>query len=215
MISIDGPAASGKTSVSRDLAARLGWSWVSTGAFYRGLAYVAKEQGVDVSNSQKLIDVIKSGDWSVIPKKDKTIVEWNGIDITEKLFNEDVGKYASIVGQIPEVRSELLPLQRKCAEIYPNLVAEGRDCGSVVFPEAILKVYLTASSDSRAKRRAQEQNADINEIKKRQKVRDLKDSTRKSSPLQVAEGARVLDTSELSLDDVVAKIEGWYSELHS
>ncbi len=212
VITIDGPAASGKSSVSRELAKRLGWQWVSTGAFYRGLAFVAMQLGIPLDDVQALSKLAHSDQWEVRLTEDQTLVFFKGQDVTEMISREDVGSYASKVSHYPEVRKALLEAQRKCSEGPQGLVAEGRDCGTVVFPVAEAKVYLTANSDDRAARRAAEHGTSAEIIKKAQEVRDLQDSTRTAAPLQVPADAYVVDTSSLSLNEVVDQVQAFVAE---
>lgn len=208
VITIDGPAASGKTSVSRELAKKLGWNWVSTGAFYRGLAFVAKKKQLDLKNPKALAEACLDSDWFVKLTTDHTLVYYMGEDVTSEIFKEEVGSIASQISQYSEVRSALLKAQRDMADIDGlGLIAEGRDCGTVVFPNADFKVYLTARSEDRAMRRAMEQGADVEKTLTQQKKRDEQDSTRKSAPLQIPEGAIVVDTSTMDLSGVVSHIE--------
>jgi cytidylate kinase len=211
VITIDGPVASGKTSVSRDLAKELGWSWVSTGAFYRGLSYVANQENMDLTDQHGLAKLASSNIWSVQMQPDETKVFYRGNDVSHEIKKERVGATASQISVYPEVRSALLKAQRDCAtdgQVAPvlGLVAEGRDCGSVVFPHAAAKFYLTARSESRAGRRALERNESIEKVEEQQATRDAADQQRAVAPLQVPEGANVVDTSELSLNEVVATI---------
>lgn len=207
VITIDGPAASGKSSVSRELAKRLGWQWVSTGSFYRGLAFVALQLHIDLDDVQGLSRLAHSAVWAVKMTPERTQVLFQNEEVTDQISHEDVGAFASRISHYPEVRKSLLAAQRACAQNVPGLVAEGRDCGTVVFPEAQAKVYLTASSEHRAARRAAEHGASADEIIAAQKVRDQQDSTRKAAPLQVPENALVVDTTNLSLMQVVDKVE--------
>lgn len=209
VVTIDGPAASGKSSVSRDLAAKLGWKWVSTGAFYRGLAWVAIQEKIDFDDVKALVDLCSSPIWKVDMLPDKTAVIWRGQDVTNAVFAESVGEKASRVSQLQEVRKALLQAQRDCAKSGPGLVAEGRDCGTVVFPDAVLKVFLTASEEARAARRAQEKGADLGKIQASQRDRDQQDRTRNVAPLQVPEDGKVLDTNHLSLREAVEQIYSW------
>lgn len=207
VITIDGPAASGKTSVSRDLANKFGWQWVSTGSFYRGLAAVAVKEGVDLGNPQALATLAKSNVWSVQMTPQETTVLYKNSRINDEVSKEETGMHASRISQYPEVRAALLPLQRDCAQTTPVLVAEGRDCGTVVFPNAVLKVFLTASSESRAFRRSLEQeNTNLDSLKDLQKKRDEQDVNRKAAPMQIPEGALVIDSSALQRDQVVETI---------
>jgi cytidylate kinase len=205
VITIDGPSASGKTSVSRDLANAMGWKWVSTGAFYRGLALVALKEKVDLSDSRKLVELAQSNIWSVEMTPLETLVLYRGQRVTIETIQEEIGMYASQVSQDPEVRKALLPLQRACREAGPVLVAEGRDCGTVVFPDAILKIYLTASSDSRALRRSLEHSGSFEVLKDLQKQRDKDDQQRAHAPLQVPPGAQVIDSSTMPREAVVQR----------
>ncbi len=207
VITIDGPAASGKSTVSRELAKRLGWQWVSTGAFYRGLAYVALQLNIELDDIHGLTELISSPVWSVRMEHDRTHVYFKNQDVTDQISHEDVGSFASRISHYPDVRKALLESQRQCSAGPQGLVAEGRDCGTVVFPSATAKIYLTASSEHRAARRAAEQNASAQDIIESQKVRDQQDSTRQAAPLAIPEKAYVVDTTELSLTEVVDKVE--------
>lgn len=206
VITIDGPAASGKSSVSRGLAKLFNIPWVSTGAFYRGLGYVAIQQKVDLTDTKSLTELAMSDIWKVEMTPEKTEVWYKDQDVTDMISQEAVGNVASKISHYPEVRSSLLDSQRACALKTKGLVAEGRDCGTVVFPQAEVKVYLTASSENRAQRRAQELGLNEEELVIQQKQRDEQDSTRKVAPLQIPKDALVVDTTELSLNEVVEKI---------
>lgn len=207
VVTIDGPAASGKSTVSRQLAQRLGWQWVSTGAFYRGLGYAALHSKIDITDVKALMDLAHSDKWAVKMSQSRTQVFFEGQDVTDEISHEDVGNIASKISHYPEVRKALLDAQRNCSAGPQGLVAEGRDCGTVVFPQAQAKIYLTASSEHRAARRATELGLDQEKMQEEQKVRDHQDSTRKAAPLAVPENALVVDTTELNLDEVVAKVE--------
>jgi cytidylate kinase len=210
VITIDGPAASGKTTVSRELARKLGFQWVSTGAFYRGLAFVATRLNYDLSDEKKIADLAQSKRWAVKMEEEETKVLFEGENVTHEIMTEKVAAAASQISQYPLVRHELLPLQRACGDrARRGLIAEGRDCGTTVFPEAQLKVYLTAASENRARRRAIQQGGDLNRIKENQSARDLRDSKRATSPLQVADNSKVLDTRDMTLMDAVETISGW------
>lgn len=207
IITIDGPAASGKTSVSRALAQRNGWSWVSTGAFYRGLAYVALQEGVDLANEDALAELCVSSIWAVQMADHQTLVIYKGKEVTDEIFREETGTAASKVSQYPKVRAQLLAAQRACALGQKYLVAEGRDCGTVVFPEASVKIYLTAQQESRANRRAQEQGLSADQIIIEQARRDKMDASRATAPMAAAPDAHIVDTSAMSLEQVVDHID--------
>jgi cytidylate kinase len=207
VVTIDGPAASGKSSVSRELAQRLGWKWVSTGAFYRGLAYVAMNMSIDLEDVKALAELTHNPIWNIRLESDRTKVFFNEQDVTDDISHEDVGNFASKVSHFPEVRKALLEAQRNWAKGTENLVAEGRDCGTVVFPEANAKVFLTASSSHRAARRASELGLDHQDMINAQKERDHQDSSRKVAPLSIPAEAFVVDSTELSLSEVVDRVE--------
>lgn len=207
VITIDGPAASGKSSVSRELAKKLGCEWVSTGAFYRGLAYAALQKNIDLDDVLGLTELCQSSTWTVKMTQQKTHVFFEGRDVTDLISHEDVGSFASRISHHPEVRKALLQAQRNCAVGKKYLIAEGRDCGTIVFPQAQVKIYLTADSRHRAARRAAEQGSSPEQIQQAQKQRDLQDSSRKVAPLQIPENALVIDTSEMTLEQVIEKIE--------
>ena len=212
VITVDGPAASGKSSVSRELSKIFRIPWVSTGAFYRGLAYAALRQKIPLTDKVALSELASSDIWRVEMTSEKTKVWFQGADVTDEIAKEEVGNYASQVSHYPEVRTSLLDQQRECAFAADGLVAEGRDCGTVVFPQAEAKIYLTARSENRAYRRAQELGLDEVALEAQQKQRDRQDSTRKIAPLQVPPGALVIDTSELTLAEVVAHSETYVNE---
>ena len=201
VVTIDGPAASGKTSVSRELARKLRWKWISTGAFYRGLALVALEEKTNLKDEKALAKLAQSKIWRVEMQAEQTRVFFKDKDVTERINEESVGIAASQISQFPLVRAKLLPLQRNCAKgVKGGLIAEGRDCGTVVFPKAEVKVFLTARSDDRAQRRAKEQGAKLAQIKKDQSKRDKRDSQRAAAPMQAPLEAQILDTSDLTLE---------------
>lgn len=204
LVTIDGPAASGKTTVSRELARLLKIPFVTTGAFYRALAYLSLEKKLDPRNERDLLKALDEETWELRLTPERTLIFLDGTDVTEACSQENVGSLASVVSSHPQVRARLLQSQRDCYR-SPGLVAEGRDCGTVVFPNAAAKFYLTARSESRADRRAQELGLSKDELVVEQKQRDYQDQTRKTAPLQIPAGAHVIDTSELSIQEVIEK----------
>jgi CMP/dCMP kinase len=207
VLTIDGPAASGKSSVSRELARRLGWRWVSTGTFYRGIAWAAHETGVDLEDEGELVRFIESGRWKVELTAPTTCFFLDGFDRTDEITKEAVGSLASKISSYPRVRVALLDAQRKCASSDQGLIAEGRDCGTVVFPHAQVKVFLTARAEDRAQRRANDEGRSLEETISDQKQRDRQDANRKAAPMVAPEGALKIDTSQFSFLEVVEKIE--------
>jgi cytidylate kinase len=207
VVTIDGPAASGKSSVSRELARRLGWNWVSTGAFYRGLAFVAHQSRVDLSNEDAIVQLAKAVNWSIKTTPDETKVYFNGEDVTAEIGREEIGTIASRVSSFPKVRLTLLEAQRHCARGVAGLVAEGRDCGTVVFPNAQVKIFLTARAEDRAARRAAEEGRDLGQTISDQKRRDAQDANRKAAPMQATADAHTIDTTQLTLGQVIERVE--------
>ncbi|OFZ12434.1 MAG: cytidylate kinase [Bdellovibrionales bacterium RBG_16_40_8] len=206
IITIDGPVASGKTSASRRIAEIHGWAWVSTGAFYRGLAYVAKREAISLDDEDALSKLCASEIWEVRTSSERTKIYLREEDVTAEIYSEEIGAAASLVSRYPKVRENLLAAQRQCAVGVKGLVAEGRDCGTVVFPHAAVKIYLTAGSESRAERRAKEEGKNIEETMNSQQLRDRQDSTRKAAPMQIPAEAHVIDSSSHNLNEVVELI---------
>ncbi len=205
IITIDGPAASGKSSLSRGLARKLCWNWVSTGAFYRALGLMAHKHNVDQGDEGALVELLAQFDLKVEPDPIQTKVYIDGkLCSYEEVYSVDNGTRASNVSRFPKIRAAVLQIQRDCYG-SPGLIAEGRDCGTVIFPKARLKVYLEADAQARADRRAEE-NQDgksVDEVKEALKMRDKQDSGRKAAPLEAADDAWILDSSNLSLEEVL------------
>ena len=211
VITIDGPAGTGKTSVAHLLADRLGLDSLDTGAMYRAVALRSIDQHVDPENSdgiaQAALDIELDFDWSSNPPE--LLVD--GTPVGDRIREEDVDDRVSVVAGNPRVREHMVRVQRAIAEKHPRLVTEGRDQGSVVFPHAEHRFYLDATPEVRAERRVRQsrrsgQDVDFEEVLRSIKNRDLRDETRKDGPLKVPEGATLLDTSELELSDVVERL---------
>lgn len=213
-MTIDGPAASGKSSVSRELARKLQWTWLSTGVFYRGLAFVAQVRQIPLESEEELAILALDSCWEVIPSSLRTLCFFNGVDVTDEVYLESTGAIASRVSLLPKVRASLLRAQRKYAEVTngkevanpPGLIAEGRDCGTVIFPQALVKFFLTAERENRALRRVKEQGGDLEATLKSQAQRDANDTQRTSAPLRIPEGAHLVDTSHMSLEEVIDEV---------
>ena len=197
VIAIDGPAGSGKSTVSRALAARLGIDRLDTGAMYRAVAWASLDRAIDPGDGDAVAGVARS---IAIAVGDRVTVD--GTDVTEAIRGPQVSAAVSAVAANPEVREVMVRRQREWAAEHGGGVIEGRDIGSVVFPGADLKIFLTASVEVRAGRRPEE-GADA--VARRDRI----DSTRPVSPLGVAEGARVIDTSERTVDDIVEEVVAW------
>jgi cytidylate kinase len=202
VIAIDGPAGSGKSTVARALAERLGLDYLDTGAMYRGVAFAALRRGIDPNDVDP---VARLAQQVAIDVAD--IVWIDGVDATIEIRGPEVTRAVSAVAANPEVRRELRRRQREWAAAHDGGVIEGRDIGSVVFPGAELKVYLTASDAERAGRRSKEVlDMDYDAVAADIARRDHADSNRSSAPLVVADGAIMVDTTGLSIDEVVDRV---------
>jgi len=209
IIAIDGPAASGKSSVAKKLADKLGFLYIDTGAMYRAITYYAQENNIE-ENENRIIDAVKKIDLVLKYSYGLTSVFIDGNDVTEKIRTPKVNSKVSDISKIKEVRTELVKLQRKFGE-NNNLVVEGRDTTTVVFPNADVKIYLTAEPKERAKRRFiefKEKGIEISQedVEKSLLNRDSIDSTRAVSPLTKAEDAVEIDTTNLTIDQEIEKI---------
>ena len=217
VLAIDGPTGSGKGTASRALARRLGWHLLDSGALYRLVALSARLEGVDVEDPEALAAVARRMEVAFSAADESETARLNGEDVTQLLRTEDCGALASEVASLPAVREALLARQQQFA-VPPGLVADGRDMGSVVFPNATLKVFLTASARVRAERRynqLKEKGIDVSlpDLSREIARRDERDANRQIAPLKPADDARVLDSTTLSPVQVVARIEGWLGEM--
>lgn len=199
VIAIDGPAASGKSSVARAVAGRLGWLYVNTGNMYRAATWAALRSRVDPEDEEQVARSAAS--WSITcPVRDgQCIVRVDGRDVEEELSSEGVNRSVSLVARVPAVRDRLVSMQREIGRSQPT-VMEGRDIGTVVFPDAIVKFYIDASEAVRARRRGLQGQTDA--VRERDRI----DSTRKTAPLVAAPDAVVIDSSDLALDEVVSHV---------
>ena len=197
VIAIDGPAGSGKSTVSRALALRLAVDRLDTGAMYRAVAWAALDRGVDPADRAPVAELARSLEITI---GDRVVVD--GTDVTEAIRGPEVSGAVSVVAANPGVRTVLVDRQRRWVAEHGGGIVEGRDIGSVVFPQADLKIYLTASAAERARRRPEE-GADA------VARRDHLDSTRAVSPLEVADGARVIDTTDRHVADIVDEVVTW------
>ena len=210
VIAIDGPTASGKGTVASLVAGALGFHYLDSGALYRLVALASENQGVNLDNEPAL--GVLAAKMAVSFSDGKVFLE--GEDVSEAIRTENMGVRASKLAVYPQVRHSLMDLQRSFRKA-PGLVADGRDMASVIFPDAQLKVFLTASVTARAERRYKQLIAKGISVKMENLLqdlqeRDVRDSKRGSAPLLVAQGARVLETSELSIDQAVKRILDWY-----
>jgi CMP/dCMP kinase len=199
VIAIDGPAGAGKSTVGRALASRLGLDYLDTGAMYRAVTFAVLRRGLDPTDQDDVASVSESLD--LVVDDDRVTVD--GVDATVEIRGREVTSAVSAVAANSRVRSELVRRQREWVAERGGGVVEGRDIGSVVFPEAVLKLYVTASPRVRAERRVAEIGGNVDEVETSIIERDRKDSTRADSPLMEASGALVVDTSGMTIDEVV------------
>ena len=207
VITVDGPSGAGKGTISRILAKKLGFHYLDSGALYRILGIAAQRHQVDTSNNKGLVTLAEHMDIRFDSSETgdiKALLE--GEDITQEMRTEDTGALASLVASHPLVRSALLKRQRMFAT-EPGLIADGRDMGTIVFPDAVLKIYLTASIEERAKRRFKEllakgEDVSLRGLIEQVRTRDDRDMSRDASPLVPAEDAVELDTSEQTIQEV-------------
>ena len=209
-VAIDGPAGAGKSTIAKLVAKEKGYIYVDTGAMYRGLAIHFLDKGIKPGETDKVIEACKDAEVTIAYEDGVQHVYLNGTDISSRLRNEEVGNMASVTSAIPEVRKKLLELQQNLAKTQ-NVIMDGRDIGTCVLPDADVKVYLTASVETRAKRRYQElqekgEDCNLEEIAHDIEERDHRDMTREIAPLKQAEDAVLIDSSDMTIDKVVKAI---------
>ena len=209
-IAIDGPAGAGKSTIARRVAKELSFIYVDTGAMYRAMALYLLHKNVVRTNTEQIGEVCQNAEISIEYQNGEQIVLLNGENVNAYLRTEEVGNMASVSSAVPRVREKLLSLQRKLAKDM-SVVMDGRDIGTTILPDADVKIYLTASSLTRAKRRyleLQEKGTvcDLDNIQKDIEERDQRDMNREISPLRQAEDAVLVDSSDLTIEQVVDRI---------
>lgn len=214
VIAIDGPAGAGKSTIAAMLAERLGVPYLDTGAMYRAAALLALRAGLGVplddAVAKEVVQLLTDHIIDVEIEEGETRVVLDGDDVSQEIRTAECSAMASAVSALSPVRRKLVMLQRQLGERHGGVI-EGRDIGSVVFPDARLKVFLTASPEERARRRHRdleglEAETSLEDVLRQQQQRDRQDSSRKDSPLQVARGAVVIDTTGMSTDEVVLRL---------
>lgn len=203
IVAIDGPAGAGKSTVGRAVAQRLGLEYLDTGAMYRAVTFAALRRGLDPADEADIAELSESVVMSLETTPAGTSVHVDGVDATIEIRGREVTSAVSAVAANSRVRAELVRRQRRWVAEHRGGVVEGRDIGSVVFPDATLKLFVTASPRVRAERRVAEIGGDVADVEASIIARDLKDSTRSDSPLTETSDSVVVDTSDLSIDEVV------------
>lgn len=210
-MAIDGPASSGKSTVAKIIAKRFGYVYCDTGAMYRSVTWAALENGIDVSDIKQVIDLARRIKITFEPGQPDQRVFVDGHEVTKDIRTEKIAANVSAVAAIPEVRARMVEQQRQIAQAG-GIVMDGRDIGTTVLPDAQVKVFLVASAHERARRRYEENlqkglaTQSLDELEAAIKLRDQKDSTRKVSPLTQAKDAILIDTTSLTIDQVVDEI---------
>jgi len=217
IITIDGPAASGKSTVARLLAERLGASFLDTGAMYRAVTLAALQAGVDMNNEEELLSILETSEFRFAVKEGKTTVCIDGVDVTEQIRGSEVTTNARHIASSAKLRKKLVAMQRQFAASEGKIVTEGRDQGTVVFPDADVKFYLTAETVERARRRQNElrakgENKRLEQIQRAIEERDKSDESRAVGPLKPAGNAIVVDSTDLSIEEVVEKVLAFVKE---
>lgn len=209
-VAIDGPAGAGKSTIAKKVAKKMNYIYVDTGAMYRAMALYLIHNQVDGADTEAIADACKYADISIEYRDGEQVVLLNGENVNAHLRTEEVGNMASVCSAVPAVRLKLVELQRKLAA-KASVIMDGRDIGTYVLPGADVKIYLTASSQTRAKRRClelQEKGLPCNpeEIEKDIIERDNRDMNREFAPLKQAEDAVLVDSSDMTIDEVVERI---------
>ncbi len=207
IIAIDGPVGSGKSTIAKLVAEKLGFTYIDTGAMYRAVALKIIKTKVPLKVSE-IVKMMENTKIDLVQSEEGLKVYLDGEDVTEEIRTEDVAKLASQIARYGQIRKRLVQLQRELGERAKNVVIEGRDTGTVIFPEAELKIFLTASPEERARRRYQQLkekgfNIPYEHLLEKVKERDKMDTERKESPLKPAEDSIIIDTTDKTIDEVV------------
>ncbi len=215
VVAIDGPAGAGKSTVGRAVADRLGLDYLDTGAMYRAVTFAALRRGTDPADEAAVGELARAVDLRVEPADGSaTVVVVDGVDATIEIRGREVTSAVSVVAANSLVRAELVRRQREWVNAHGGGVVEGRDIGSVVFPDATLKLYVTASPRIRAERRVAEIGGDVDEVEASIIARDRTDASRADSPLTEVSDSVLVDTTDMSIDDVVERIMGLVEAPH-
>jgi len=210
-ITIDGPAGSGKSTIASLLSQRLGVTFLDTGAMYRAVTLAAMQQNVDLTNEDQLLNVLNQNAFEFVPDKHILRVRLNDVDVTDAIRTPDVTANSKFIAAAPKIREKLVEIQRDFASARKGVVTEGRDQGTVAFPNADVKIFLTASLEERARRRQNQPkiqggSGQIEQIKEAIDQRDTGDKNRTAGPLAAAKDAITLDTTDMNIEQVVEAI---------
>jgi len=211
IIAIDGPAGSGKSTIAKMIARELGFTYIDTGAMYRAVALKIKRLGINPDDPEAVLEVLKNTEIDLRPSEEGIKIFLDGEDVSDRIRTEEIGKIASKIARHRKVREILVQMQRELGKRAKDAVIEGRDTGTVIFPDADIKFFLTASAEVRAERRYRELkekglNVNYDRILREVKERDRLDKTRKESPLKPAEDAVIIDTSDKDIDQVFRQL---------
>ncbi len=211
VVTLDGPGGSGKGTIAMRVAHKLDWHFLDSGALYRLVAVAAMDRGIGANEETALGRVAEILDVSFGVSDEGMLILLDGNYITGRLRTEDVSVFASRIAAFPNVRAALVHRQRSFRK-SPGLVADGRDMGTVIFPDAVLKIFLTASAEARAERRYKQlkekgESVNLSRLFRDIKMRDERDSTRAVSPLRAAEDAHIIDSTEMSIETVLQEID--------
>jgi cytidylate kinase len=217
IITIDGPAASGKSTAAQLLAKKLGASYLDTGAMYRAVTLAAIQARIDINNERQLLSLLENRQFKFFPKAGEMGASIDGVDITEQLRSADVTANAKYIASAAKIREKLVQMQRRFAAGEEKIVTEGRDQGTVAFADADVKFFLTADETERAKRRQAQLQAtgsseNLEGIRKAIEARDKSDRSRAVGPLTAAGDAIIVDTTNLNIEQVVEKLLGYVKE---
>lgn len=207
VVALDGPSGSGKSSTARGVADRLSLAFLDTGAMYRAMTWALIQRGIDINDPEAV--AAAAGDIHIVSGTNPLApgIEAEGVDVSGPIRSDEITAAVSVVAAVPRVRELMVEQQRAIIAASRGIVVEGRDIGSAVAPKAVVKIFLVADSEARATRRAAEnESSDADAMLEALAVRDHKDSTRAISPLKKADGAIVIDSTFLSLDDVIDQV---------
>lgn len=215
-IAIDGPSGTGKSTTAKILAKDLSFIYIDTGAMYRAVGLYCYRNNIDIDNEEDVVKSLDNIKINIFYKDGNQEIELNGEIVSKEIRENHISKCASVVSQYKEVREKLVALQQELAK-KNSVIMDGRDIGTVVLPDADLKIYLVASNDVRAERRYKEliekgQVVDLEKIKEELKERDFRDSNRENSPLKQADDAILLDNSNMTIEEVVEKVKQLFNE---